>query len=118
MKNEIVQQTDIMPTLLGMLHYDKPYVAFGRNVFSTEEPFAFNYLNNTYQAFMGDYLLQFDGQKSIGLYNFKKDPAITRNLLVDGPAVVQKMETRLKAFIQQYNNRMVDDNLTVSGKQR
>jgi len=113
MRSEIVQQTDILPTVLGMLHYDKPFVAFGRNIFGEDEPFAFNYLNNTYQAFMGDYLLQFDGEKSIGLYNFKRDPAIVQNLLTNEPSVVLKMERRLKAFIQQYNNRMVDDQLVV-----
>ena len=95
MRSEIVQQTDILPTVLGMLHYDKPFVAFGRNIFGGDEPFAFNYLNNTYQAFMGDYLLQFDGQKSIGLYNFKRDPAIVQNLLTGEPSIVLKMERRL-----------------------
>jgi phosphoglycerol transferase MdoB-like AlkP superfamily enzyme len=117
MKNEIVQQADILPTVLGNLHFDEPYVSFGRNVFGDEEPFVFNYLNNTYQAFMGDYFLQFDGTKSIGLYNFKTDKTISNNLLASRPEVVSKMELRLKAFIQQYNNRMVDDKLTVEGFQ-
>lgn len=117
MKNEIVQQADILPTVLGNLHFDEPYVSFGRDVFGDEEPFVFNYLNNTYQAFMGDYLLQFDGTKSIGLYNFKTDKTISNNLLASRPEVVSKMELRLKAFIQQYNNRMVDDKLTVEGGQ-
>jgi len=117
MKNEIVQQADILPTVLGNLHFDEPYVSFGRNVYGDEEPFVFNYLNNTYQAFMGDYFLQFDGTKSIGLYNFKTDKTISNNLLDSRPEVVSKMELRLKAFIQQYNNRMVDDKLTVEGGQ-
>jgi phosphoglycerol transferase MdoB-like AlkP superfamily enzyme len=115
MKNEIIQQTDILPSVLGLLHYDKPYLCFGRDIFSDDEPFAFNYLNNTYQAFMGDYLLQFDGAKSIGLYNFKTDKTISTNLISSQAEVVVKMEMRLKAFIQQYNNRMVDDKLTVEG---
>ena len=117
MKNEIVQQADILPTVLGNLHFDEPYVSFGRDVFGDEEPFVFNYLNNTYQAFMGDYFLQFDGTKSIGLYNFKTDKTVSNNLLASRPEVVSKMELRLKAFIQQYNNRMVDDKLTVEGFQ-
>ena len=71
---EIVQQIDIMPTVLGELHYDSAFIAFGRDVFRDKtRPFAFNYLDNTYQAFRGNYLLQFDGAKSIGLYNFKND---------------------------------------------
>lgn len=115
---EIIQQIDIMPTVLGYLNYDKPYVAFGRDIFDPEtEPFAFNYSDNVYQAFMGDYLLQFDGTKSIALYDFRHDLRLRENLLSGQPSVVEKMERKLKAFIQQYNSRMVDDNLTMEGPQ-
>lgn len=117
-EEEIIQQIDIMPTVLGYLNYDKPYIAFGRNIFDpTTEPFAFNYADNVYQAFMGDYLLQFDGEKSVALYNFKTDLRLTTNLLNEKPEIVSDMELKLKAFIQQYNNRMVDDNLTMDGPQ-
>lgn len=114
----IIQQIDIMPTVLGYLHYDKPYVAFGRNILDQQTtPFAFNYLDNTYQAFMGDYLLQFDGNKAVALYNFKTDKLLKQSLLAQMPEVAARMEIKLKAFIQQYNNRMVDDNLTMEGSQ-
>jgi phosphoglycerol transferase MdoB-like AlkP superfamily enzyme len=113
---EIVQQIDIMPTVLGELHYDKPYVGFGRDVFNdTTQPFAFNYLDNVYQSFRGSYLLQFDGAQSIALYDFKKDKLLTNNLLKVQADTVRSMEIQLKAFIQQYNDRMVDDNLTMEG---
>ncbi len=117
MKKDIIQQVDIMPTILGRLGYDKSYIAFGRNVFDKEEPFAFNFLNNTYQAFRGDYLLQFDGSKSIGLYDFRQDQFLKNSLLATLPDTVARMELRLKAFIQQYNNRMVDNDLTRAGSQ-
>lgn len=117
-KPEIIQQIDIMPTLLGELHYDKPYVAFGRDIFRDKtRPFAFNYLDNTYQAFRGDYLLQFDGKKTLGLYDFKQDKLMKINLKDQLADTVSSMELQLKAFIQQYNNRMVDDNLTMEGRQ-
>lgn len=116
--DDIVQQIDIMPSVLGYLHYDKPYIAFGRNIFDpSAEPFAFNYADNVYQAFIGDYLLQFDGKKSVALYDFKNDKRLKSNLLNEKPEVVERMEHKLKAFIQQYNNRMVDDNLTLEGPQ-
>lgn len=118
MKPEIIQQIDIMPTVLGYLHYDKPYIAFGRNILDPQTaPFAFNYLDNVYQAFIDNYLLQFDGTKSIGLYNFKEDKLLKNNLISGLPEVVAAIEPRLKAFIQQYNNRMVDDDLTMEGSQ-
>jgi phosphoglycerol transferase MdoB-like AlkP superfamily enzyme len=115
----IIQQVDILPTILSTLHYDRPFVAFGRNVLGPKEtePFAFNYLDNLYQFFWGDYLLRFDGTKTIGLFDFKKDKLLQTDLQTQLPELRKTMETKVKAFIQQYNNRMVDDNLTVEGKQ-
>ena len=66
---------------------------------------------------MGDYLLMFDGTKSTALYDFKKDLRLQNNLLPQLPDQVAKMEIKLKALIQQYNNRMVDDDLTIEGPQ-
>ena len=115
---DIIQQVDIMPTVLGYLNYDEPYFAFGRDIFKNDtEPWAFNYLDNMYQAFVGDYLLQFDGSKSVGLFDFRHDIALKNNLIEQKADVVATMEPKIKAFVQQYNNRMVDDNLTLEGPQ-
>lgn len=114
MQPGIAQQIDIMPSILGYLHYDQPYVAFGRNVFDTgTTPFAFNYKDNVYQLVEGEYLLQFDGQRAVALYHFTEDRLCTHNLVSENPAVLAPMEKRVKAIIQQYNNRMVDDRLSV-----
>jgi len=114
MKPEIIQQIDIMPTVLDRLGYDKSYMAFGRNAFDTKtRPAAFNFLDDTYQSFRGSYLLQFDGTRSVGLYDFRKDRMLERNLLAELPDTVYSMELELKAFLQQYKNRMVDDRLTL-----
>ncbi len=118
MEPEIIQQIDIMPTVLSHLHYDKPYVAFGRDMFDRRSrPGAFNFLDDTYQSFRGSYLLQFDGTRSVGLYDFRNDRLMVNNLLQQLPDTVKSMETELKAFVQQYKNRMVDDNLTMAGSQ-
>ncbi len=116
MEPEIIQQIDIMPTVLSHLHYDKPYVAFGRDILDkTSRPVAFNFLDDMYQSFRGSYLLQFDGTKSVGLYDFKTDRLLRNNLIAHLPDTVSAMELELKAFVQQYKNRMVDDNLTMEG---
>jgi len=113
-ENVITQQIDIMPTVLGYLHYDKPFVAFGRDAFKHDtEPFAFNYKDNTYQLTEASYILIFDGTKSLALYNFQTDHLAQHNLLTMEAAVVEKMERRLKALIQQYNNRMIEDRLVI-----
>lgn len=109
----IGQQIDILPTTLGLLNYDKPFLAFGRDLFGDTEPFCFNYKDNAYQLFSDQYLLQFDGSKSLALYDFKSDKLLKRNLVTELPDVVTKMETKIKAIVQQYNNRMIEDRLTV-----
>lgn len=113
-EQDVVQQTDIMPSILGYMHYRKPYVAFGRDVFREDrEPMAINFKDDTYRIFQGDHLLIFDGTRSIGLYNFKKDPLMLDNSVLRDTAIVSRMERRIKAVIQQYNNRMIEDRLTV-----
>ncbi len=90
----IAQQTDIMPTILNYLNYDEDFVAFGCDLFDDTAPkFAFNYKNSTYQIIEGAYSLLFRQ---------------------DNPDVEEKMLSRLKAFIQQYNYRMIHNELIVN----
>ena len=114
MDYEIAQQTDIMPSVLGYLHYPKPYLAFGRDIFRENgKPVAFNYKDNTYQFFQDEYVLVFDGARSIGLYNFQNDRLMQENLVGKLPETVARLEKKIKAVIQQYNNRMIEDRLTI-----
>lgn len=108
----IAQQIDIMPTVLGYLGYDQPYIAFGCDLFQTPvtEQYAVNYFNGVYQYFKGDYILQFDGEKVVAVYDYKTDPLQKHNIV--GRILPQKdMERELKAIIQQYMTRMNGDAL-------
>ncbi|MBV9960981.1 MAG: sulfatase-like hydrolase/transferase [Parafilimonas sp.] len=117
-KQEMINQIDIMPTVLGYLHYNKPYIAFGRNIFAEDKtPYAINYLNNTYNYFWNDYLLMYSNDKPVGLYNYKTDFTQQHNLINAMPDTTRVITNRLQAFIQQYNNRIVDNNLTTEGSQ-
>lgn len=108
----IAQQIDVLPTLMGMLGYDKPYIAFGCDVLHTPaaQTWAFNYNNGVYQYFKGDFLLQFDGQKTKALYRFKTDPLLKQNLAGKLPNQSQ-LENELKSLIQQYMHRMTTNTL-------
>ena len=114
MRNAIAQQIDIMPTVLSYLGYDRPYVAFGCDLLTTkdEDTWAVNYLNGIYQYVKGDWLLQFDGQKAKALYRFRTDLLLKDNLLTKEPNVAKNMERQVKAIIQSYMTRMVNNQLT------
>jgi phosphoglycerol transferase MdoB-like AlkP superfamily enzyme len=114
--DRVAQQLDIFPTLLDYLHYNKEYIAFGEDLFQqnpAHPSFAINYMFDTYQFISGDYALHFDGKKVIGLYRFKEDRLLEHNLAGTEPEVENQMLLRLKAFLQQYNNRMIGDSLTI-----
>jgi len=116
-QDKIAQQIDILPTILGLLGYNKPYFGFGIDLLKTpsEDTWAVNYLNGIYQYVKYGHVLQFDGTKSKGLYSLQ-DSLMQHNLLEDAKFKVQssrfkEMETELKAIIQQYMERMKQNRL-------
>jgi phosphoglycerol transferase MdoB-like AlkP superfamily enzyme len=114
MDGSITQQADIMPSVLGYLKYDEPFFGFGRNIFSSSsEPCAFQFKDNAYQLMQKNHLLLFDGTKSVALYAFKTDKLLQENLLTKHPEIVAEMEKKIKVVIQQYNNRLIENRMTV-----
>lgn len=109
----ISQQIDIYPTVLNYLNYEKDYFAFGQDIFNPEtEGFSVNYLNNIYQLLMDEHTLFFDGEKSIAMFNIKKDRLLLNDLISKDKKMKAKMELFLKSFIQTYNSRMIENKLT------
>ena len=109
--DKIVQQIDVMPTVLSYLHYDKPFVSFGRNVLiSDSSHFAVNY-HNGFQLFQNHYMLQMNGNNPSALYDYIGDPLLKTNLIHKMPVLEDSMNKKVKAFIQQYHNRLIDNNL-------
>jgi arylsulfatase A-like enzyme len=111
---ELIQQIDIMPTLLNYLHFDRPYFAFGMDAFdpqTEEKRFAINTLNDIYMVYENHYVLKASDDKATALYNFHSDPMLTKNLLNSDTERAERMYNKLKAFRQQYNDRMIDDEM-------
>ena len=112
--DKIAQHIDILPTVLGMLGYQKPYFGFGIDLLNTpsEDTWAVNYLSGIYQYVRNGYVLQFDGRKTKGIYSLS-DSLMQQNL-IHQPSVVShqsQMERELKAIIQQYMERMTQNRL-------
>ena len=70
------------------------------------------YLNGVYVFAQGDYVLLFDGKKTTGLYDFKKDRLLVHDLKGRVPQQTA-MERQLKAIIQSYMQRMLTDQVAV-----
>lgn len=107
----IIQQIDIMPTLLNHIGYDRPYVAFGKDALNTpaEESWAFNW-DLCPQYLPGDYVLRGDGTKVTDIFDYVHDPLLEHNLIDTFPdSLRQPMTDRMNAFIQAYMQRMKTD---------
>lgn len=82
MSNTIAQQTDIMPSLLSYLGYDKPFTTFGKDLRIATVPdaspsgtvpdaspsgtsWAINYTNGVYQYITDSLLIQFNGSCAV-----------------------------------------------------
>ena len=112
-QQKIAQQIDILPTVMGRLHYPKPYFGFGIDVLNTpaEDTWAVNYLNGIYQYVKHGHVIQFDGQKTKAVYALT-DSLMQHNLLTSQPSpLTSEMEREVKAIIQQYMSRMTQDRL-------
>ncbi len=114
--HKLAQQTDIMPTVLNFLGFNDPYIAFGSDLLnntSEGNEYVLNYINESYQFLMNNWAIYFDGKDVIAFYNYKDDPLLTNNLK-GKTEVPQKELDLLKAVIQQYNNRMINNELALS----
>lgn len=106
------QQIDIMPSILSYLGYNKPFVSFGVNLFDENaERFVVNYNNDVYQIIKNDTIAYFDGKKIFGAYDMIHDPSLKNNIYQNGR--VERADSLVRAFVQQFNNRMIQDNLTI-----
>ena len=113
-KKRIAQQIDIMPTILNYLNYDGEFIAFGNDLLDDlRESFAFNTTGSAYQLFMKDHMLELVENKPAGLYNFKEDRLLDNNLLNKEDSLQKTMEEKLKAIIQSYNSRLIDNDMVV-----
>ncbi len=113
-----VQQLDIVPTILDMLHYKQPFMSFGRPVSDTVPGIVFNHFGDLYQAIDSSYLFGYNEktEQPAYLYNYRSDTALVKNLLLKGqPPDRQavKMQEYLRAVLQYFNYSMIKNKLSI-----
>ena len=100
--SSVVQQLDIMPTVLGLVGNKEPYLAFGRDVFNEPErrPVAFNCINQVYQCITDSSTFYFDTKQVVKSYGEPKSEDVDL----------------LKAVLQRYAACLTDKDYTVDGQ--
>jgi phosphoglycerol transferase MdoB-like AlkP superfamily enzyme len=106
------QQIDIMPSILDYLNIKTEMVSFGKS-YKSKDNYVVYYLQGTYHYIKDDYYLAFANNKTIGLYNWKKDILLKNNLMLEDKTKVKESEKFLKAYIQSFNERVVNNKLAI-----
>jgi phosphoglycerol transferase MdoB-like AlkP superfamily enzyme len=111
--SEIAAQTDIMPSVLDYLNFDKDYIAFGNSVFDTSAAhFSVHYISGVYGMIKDGYLLEYNGTRSTALFDLATDSLQKQNLIKQDLPIEKGLEDFLKAYLQQYTNRLIENRLS------
>ncbi|MBM3403427.1 MAG: LTA synthase family protein [Bacteroidetes bacterium] len=111
----ITQQIDIFPSILDYLGYEKPYFAFGSSVFKEDEPrFAIVYKSGQYMMVKDSQAYFFSTEEPIALYHLQPDSLLVHNMLDKDPVAHDPIVEFSRAFIQQYNNRMIENRISIN----
>lgn len=103
MNDRVTQHIDILPTVLDLIGHDEPFFSFGSSALRSERaPMAVTHTTGSYLAIDSTGLLRFDGVNA-------EAPPIVMTLVPD----THVKERTLKAAIQQFNNRLLKNELTV-----
>lgn len=107
--DEIMQQVDLMPSIFGYCGFTGQFVSFGHNVFDSSTPrFAINYLSGTYQFYISHYLIEFNGDKILKIWDLENG---NNEVSPDQVLQIQEYEKLMKAVIQQYSNGLLHNQL-------
>lgn len=115
--SEIAQQIDVYPSVVDLIGYKKPFRSWGRSLFADkgETPRAFVSDAHLYQMIQGNYIYIMDEEGNVkGIYG-SEDQGLTNNLLgKENNAEIEKGIKDLRAFMQDYMDRIINRKLANS----
>ena len=111
---DIIQHIDIMPSILSYIKYNKPFKAFGKDIFNKDNSkFCINH-NNDYQLIIDNKVAIYNeaSDQITQVYDLKKDSLLRQNILINtNYDSIIKYRNKIQAFIQIYNNSMINNTL-------
>lgn len=117
--NDVTQQLDIMPTVLGLLNYQKPYFAFGRDFFheTDRRHTASSFLCEMYQCITDSMSVYTNGQQCLHVYDVT-DIMQYSDIRNPNNKQQQEVENYLKALLQCYTQHVHDNDFHVPAPQK
>ncbi len=112
--NKISKHADMPATILSLLGDSSTFVSFGQDLFADEENIIVNYRSNQYLIRNNRFSMVFNGDSATQFYTC--EDSLWRQNLVKNIELKTAKDSLLilgKAYIQQYNNRLIDNKLHI-----
>ena len=103
---DMIDQVVVQQTVALDVEHPESVVAVG-----LDEPNTIAYINQTYQFSDGRYLIQSDGDNTIGVFNIQRDRQLNDNLV--DRIQCEDLARIMKKMIQEYNNRFINNQLYI-----
>ncbi|MDR1414002.1 MAG: LTA synthase family protein [Puniceicoccales bacterium] len=113
--DEVAQQIDIMPSVLDLVGCKCNYFSFGSSLFNRDASrFAISHDGGNYQIITNDFVCRFDGKKVVELYE-RSDFLLKKNLAANPDYVgqVEDLGNFMKAFLQQYSESIIGNDMVI-----
>lgn len=104
---EVFSQMDILPSVLNLLGYNKPFFSFGESYTSKKYGNDYFYASSTHYLFGDSMLFCFNVPKLNRTYQYTTDSSLNKYFIDKYRPLDSLMLTRFRAFIQTYNYSLI-----------
>lgn len=104
--SKLMGQIDILPEILNYLNFSGTIFSYGNPPNKESGRLVANYSEGLYHFIIDNYYVCFDGSKIIKVNDIERDKLLEKDLKTYPKAFFEKL---IKAYIQQYNNRIIEN---------
>lgn len=106
-----IAQCDILPSVMNLLSYNKPFFAFGQSFLKKQNNNCYYYVNGNHLMIADSMMLSFNKANLQSVFNFKRDSSVVKDVIGKYPSLERKLTEEFRAFIQTHNTRLRENNM-------
>ncbi|MBK7311260.1 MAG: LTA synthase family protein [Sphingobacteriaceae bacterium] len=108
--SKVFQQSDILPSVLDMIGYNKPFFSFGKSYKDTLGRYAVYYTDSRHHFLNDSLVIDLVNYKINNVINYRRDSILEKGLINSYPFETEKRYC--EAYLQLYNKRLINNACT------
>jgi phosphoglycerol transferase MdoB-like AlkP superfamily enzyme len=108
--SKVFQQSDVLPSVLDMIGYSKPFFSFGRSYRDSTERYAVYFTDSRHYFINDSLMLDLIDYKFNNVINYRRDSTLDHGLIQMAPFEREKRYCR--AYLEVYNKKLINNACT------